>query len=201
MTIGEDWGIVCGHVGAWQTFRFMPHRAEGEGFFAAIARKSTNAGGKSRNPKSRKSILSAVDRRTATELERWVKEPQKMKWAAINDTFYGYYATHSDYIKILAEAMTVIHSGVCMGQIFKGRLKPDHSLAMFTELNLNTINSVEVDRATALEYLRRGDVGVCEGMVEGINLLCSEGLPLGWIKRVGNRSNNLYPNSLRILNF
>ena len=72
---------------------------------------------------------------------------------------------------------------------------------MFTELNLNAINSVEVDRVTALEYLRRGDVGVCEGMVEGINLLCAEGLPLGWIKRVGNRSNNLYPNSLRILNF
>ena len=201
VAIGEDWGIVCGRVGAWQTFRFMPHRAEGEGFFAAIARKSTNAGGKSRNPKSRKSILSTVDRRTATELERWVKEPQKMKWAAINDTFYGYYATHSDDIKILAEAMTVIHSGVCMGQIFKGRLKPDHSLAMFIGLNTNVVNVIEVEHKVALDYLRRGDIGVCEGMVEGINLLCAESLPLGWIKRVGNRSNNLYPNSLRILNF
>ena len=201
VAIGEDWGIVCGRVGAWQTFRFMPHRAEGEGFFAAIARKSTNAGCKSRNPKSRKSILSTVDRRTATELERWVKEPQKMKWAAINDTFYGYYAAHSDDIKILAEAMTVIHSGVCMGQIFKGRLKPDHSLAMFIGLNTNVVNVIEVEHKVALDYLRRGDIGVCEGMVEGINLLCAESLPLGWIKRVGNRSNNLYPNSLRILNF
>ncbi len=201
VAIGEDWGIVCGRVGAWQTFRFMPHRAEGEGFFAAIARKSTNAGGKSRNPKSRKSILSTVDRRTATELERWVKESQKMKWAAINDTFYGYYAAHSDDIKILAEVMTVIHSGVCMGQIFKGRLKPDHSLAMFIGLNTNVVNVIEVEHKVALDYLRRGDIGVCEGMVEGINLLCAENLPLGWIKRVGNRSNNLYPNSLRILNF
>jgi NOL1/NOP2/fmu family ribosome biogenesis protein len=104
-------------------------------------------------------------------------------------------------MKVLAEAMTVIHSGVCMGQIFKGRLKPDHSLAMFTGLNISAITAVEVDHTTALEYLRRGDIGVCEGMAEGINLLCSEGLPLGWIKRVGNRSNNLYPNSLRILNF
>ena len=201
VSIGEDWGIVCSRVGVWQTFRFMPHRAEGEGFFAAIARKSSNAGGKSRNPKSRKTIFSAPDKKSVAELERWVKEPQKMKWAAINDTYYGYYASHAEDMRVLAESMTVIHSGVCMGQIFKGKLKPEHSLAMFTDLNTSTIPAVEVSREMALDYLRRGDIGVCEQMAEGINLLCFEGLPLGWIKRVGNRSNNLYPNSLRILNF
>ena len=201
VVVGEDWGIVCSRVGVWQTFRFMPHRAEGEGFFAAIARKSSNAGGKSRNPKSRKTIFSTPDKKSAAELERWVKEPQKMKWAAINDTYYGYYASHADDMRVLAESMTVIHSGVCMGQIFKGKLKPEHSLAMFTELNINAIPTVEVSREMALDYLRRGDIGTTEQMVEGINLLCFEGLPLGWIKRVGNRSNNLYPNSLRILNF
>lgn len=201
VSVGEDWGIVCGRVGVWQTFRFMPHRAEGEGFFAAIARKSSNAGGKSRNPKSRKMIFSAPDKKSVAELERWIKEPQKMKWAAINDTYYGYYASHADDMRVLAESMTVIHSGVCMGQIFKGKLKPEHSLAMFTNLNTSAIPTVEVSREMALDYLRRGDIGVCEQMAEGINLLCFEGLPLGWIKRVGNRSNNLYPNSLRILNF
>lgn len=201
VVVGDDWGIVCSRVGVWQTFRFMPHRAEGEGFFAAVACKSSNTGGKSRNPKSRKSILTNPDRRSIAELERWVNAPQQMKWAAINDTYYGYYASHADDMRILAEAMTVIHSGVCMGQIFKGQLKPDHSLAMFTDLNLSTIHSVEISREVALDYLRRNDIGVCEGMTEGINLLRFEGLPLGWIKRVGNRSNNLYPNSLRILNF
>jgi NOL1/NOP2/fmu family ribosome biogenesis protein len=201
VAINDEWGIVCGRVGAWQTFRFMPHRAEGEGFFAAVACKSPNTGGKSRNPKSRKSIFTAPDRRTAAELERWVKDPQRFKWFAVNDTYYGYYAEHADDVKILSEVMTVIHSGVCMGQIFKGKLKPDHSLAMFIGLNINNINITEVDHSTALEFLRRGDIGVTADMAEGINLVRFEGLPLGWIKRVGNRSNNLYPNSLRILNF
>ena len=201
VVVGDDWGIVCSRIGVWQTFRFMPHRAEGEGFFAAIARKSSNAGGKSRNPKSRKTIFSAPDKKSVNELERWVKEPKQMKWTAINDTYYGYYASHADDMRVLAESMTVIHSGVCMGQIFKGKLKPEHSLAMFTSLNTSAIPTVEVSREMALDYLRRGDIGVTEQMVEGINLLCYEGLPLGWIKRVGNRSNNLYPNSLRILNF
>jgi NOL1/NOP2/fmu family ribosome biogenesis protein len=201
VAINDEWGIVCGRVGAWQTFRFMPHRAEGEGFFAAVACKSPSTGGKSRNPKSRKSIFTAPDRRTAAELERWVKDPQRFKWFAVNDTYYGYYAEHADDVKILSEVMTVIHSGICMGQIFKGKLKPDHSLAMFIGLNINDINITEVDHSTALEFLRRGDIGVTADMAEGINLVRFEGLSLGWIKRVGNRSNNLYPNSLRILNF
>ena len=32
VAIGEDWGIVCGEVGPFRTYRFYPHRACGEGF-------------------------------------------------------------------------------------------------------------------------------------------------------------------------
>jgi len=35
---------------------------------------------------------------------------------------------------------------------------------------------------------------------EGINLVGFEGLPLGWVKRIGHRANNLYPKEWRILN-
>ena len=35
---------------------------------------------------------------------------------------------------------------------------------------------------------------------EGINLVTFDGLPLGWIKRIGARSNNMYPKELRIVN-
>ena len=40
VAVDGAWGVVTGHVGAFQTFRFFPHKAEGEGFFAAVARKS-----------------------------------------------------------------------------------------------------------------------------------------------------------------
>lgn len=200
IAIDPSWGIVTGRVGKWQTFRFFPHRTEGEGFFAAIVRKA-ETGSKSRTPKGRRNVMTAPDRRAAEELSRWVHDPQTMRWAAIGDTFYGYFAEHADDVRLLSQSLAVIHSGVCMGQIFKGCLKPDHSLAMFSGLDRQAAGKAEVDRQTALDYLRRGEVAAAEGMAEGINLLLYGELPLGWIKRVGNRTNNLYPNSLRILNF
>ncbi len=39
----DAWGIARSRIGAFQTFRFMPHSARGEGFFAAAARKRATA--------------------------------------------------------------------------------------------------------------------------------------------------------------
>ena len=58
--LAEEWGILGGRVGAFRTFRFFPHRAEGEGFFAAVARKAPDAGGRSRAPRRRREGLVAA---------------------------------------------------------------------------------------------------------------------------------------------
>ena len=34
---------------------------------------------------------------------------------------------------------------------------------------------------------------------EGVNLVCARGRALGFAKRIGNRVNNMYPNTLRII--
>ncbi len=44
------WGVVCGRVGPFRTFRFYPHRTRGEGFFAAVARKVSDGGSRVRVP-------------------------------------------------------------------------------------------------------------------------------------------------------
>jgi NOL1/NOP2/fmu family ribosome biogenesis protein len=57
----------------------------------------------------------------------------------------------------------------------------------------------EVDEARALDYLRKKDIAV-GNMAEGVNLVTHNGCALGFVKRVGMRCNNLYPNSLKIMN-
>ena len=57
---------------------------------------------------------------------------------------------------------------------------------------------VDLDLPAALDYLRKKDIDATP-FDEGINLVCHEGLPLGWIKRIGHRTNNLYPKESRIL--
>ncbi len=194
-----EWGVVCGRVGAFQTFRFYPHRLSGEGFFAAVARKSGTGRVSHRAPKARRDPFAAVDRTSQKELARWVLEPEEMRFALIGESCYAYRASQTEAVRQLAGVLPVIYSGVEMGRLFKGRLKPEHPLALYVGLNRKAVPTAEVDEATALSYLRRGEIAAA-GLEEGVNLLCCEGLPIGFAKRIGNRVNNMYPNSLRILN-
>ncbi len=197
--IDEEWGIERGEVGAFQTFRFMPHRTKGEGFFAAVARKSYDTAGRMWQPKSRKNIFTPLARIDLAECARWVEQPERMSFYSVGDTIYGYFNAQLDVVKRLAESLTVIYSGVAMGQIFKGKLSPDGALALFVGYSRDAVNVAELEYDEAIEYLRRCEVKA-SNFEEGINLVCDDaGNALGFVKRIGQRVNNRYISSLRIL--
>ena len=193
------WGVVCGRVGPFRTFRFYPHRTRGEGFFAAVARKVSDGGSRVRVPKSRRTIFAPAGRRECAELSRWVAEPERMRFAAVADVYYAYYESQYEAVKMLAESLRVIASGVAMGQIFKERLKPDHALAMFCGLDRGAVPVAELSEEEALRFLRKQEAEAA-AFAEGMNLVTHGGAALGFAKRIQNRVNNMYPNSLRIFN-
>ena len=195
--IDDKWGVVVGRVGVFQTYRFFPHKVKGEGMFMAVARKSGDAA-RRRNIKSRRQIIAPVDKRTAEELQRWVKDPAAMRFFAAGEMLYGCSKEHYADIEALSGVASVIYSGVALGQVFKGKLKPDGALALYVGLNRDAVTVSEVDTERALEFLRKQDMSV-EGFVEGINLVVHNGQALGFVKRIGGRINNMYPNQLRIL--
>ncbi len=194
----EAWGIVCGRVGAFRTFRFYPHRARGEGFFASVVRKAEDAACRGRLPRGRRQPIAAVDRTTAAELRRWVRQPERMRFGVVADTCYAWYEAQADAVAALSAALPVICSGVALGQLFKGRLKPDPALAFFAGLDRAATSVAELDEEQALRYLRRQEVAPA-AFAEGMNLVAARGRALGFAKRIGGRVNNLYPQSLRIL--
>lgn len=196
--VDPAWGIVEGEVGPFRTFRFFPHRTVGEGFFAAVARKAPDAPGRQRLPKGRRSMVAPADRASAGELRRWIREPDRMVFGTVAGTGYAWYGEQAEAVKTLSEALPVICSGVALGQLFKGRLKPDPALAFFDGLERGTVPVAGLDDEQALRYLRRQEVAA-GALAEGVNLVTARGRALGFAKRIGARVNNMYPNSLRIL--
>ena len=196
--VDPAWGNVEGEVGPFRTFRFFPHRTVGEGFFAAVARKAPDAPGRQRLPKGRRSMVAPADRASAGELRRWVREPDRMVFGTVAGTGYAWYGEQAEAVKTLSEALPVICSGVALGQLFKGRLKPDPALAFFDGLERGAVPVAGLDDEQALRYLRRQEVAA-GALAEGVNLVTARGRALGFAKRIGARVNNMYPNSLRIL--
>ena len=81
---------------------------------------------------------------------------------------------------------------------FKGKdfvPSPDWALSIFPPIG--EYPAVELDRETALRFLHRDGIFI-EGQPEGYLVVCYEGHPLGFVKNIGRRWNNLHPQNRRI---
>ena len=77
-------------------------------------------------------------------------------------------------------------------------LMPAQGLALSQALRAGAFPQVDVDRDTALAFLRRESLGGFDAP-RGWVLLTYGGLPLGFVNNLGNRANNSYPSPWRIL--
>lgn len=75
---------------------------------------------------------------------------------------------------------------------------PDISLALSINQKENDYPHVDVDRQTAINYLRREAITLPTDTPRGIVTITYKGLGLGFANNIGNRANNLYPQEWRI---
>lgn len=75
---------------------------------------------------------------------------------------------------------------------------PDISLALSINQKENDYPHVDVDRQTAINYLRREAITLPADTLRGIVTITYKGLGLGFANNIGNRANNLYPQEWRI---
>lgn len=100
-------------------------------------------------------------------------------------------------VSLLESFTHVIAAGCAMGVFKGGTFVPDADLALSVMLADGTFPSVDVDRKTALEYLHKDAIRL-DGAPKGYVMIRYDELPLGFVKNLGNRCNNLYPQGRRI---
>ena len=188
--LNEENGII-GTQGDYDfpSYRFVPGTVRGEGLFMALLQK----------PES----LSTADRlRTGkikgkqnTTLNRFLNGEYLFldtdQPTAVPTEHFSLYSALSNRIKFR-------QAGITLGTM-KGRdFIPGQSLAMSTSLNRGIFPEYEIDLPTALQYLRREAITLPQGLPKGFVLLTYEQTPLGWVKNIGSRANNLYPDVWKI---
>lgn len=88
-------------------------------------------------------------------------------------------------------------AGVEIGEIKGKDLIPAHALAMSTAM-AHTFPEVELPEEDALLYLSKEAVTLPADTPRGYVVATYQGRPLGFLKNIGNRANNLYPAEWRI---
>lgn len=87
--------------------------------------------------------------------------------------------------------------GVNKGEMKGKDFVPDADWALSISFDRNAYPEVEVDKKTALSFLHRDTIVLPDAPL-GYNVITYRGLPLGFVKNLGRRCNNLHPQSRRI---
>ncbi len=199
------WGITPSLVpDVPHAYRFLPGRTRGEGFFLAALRKPDGASSDtpSTEAKANKKNKKNRDKQPANPI------PAECKGWLADSTVYTYKPTGSEVIALptdmetlhatLAERLYLIKAGITLAE-FKGRdALPSHALAMSTALRPDAFARCALSYTDALRYLHREAITLPAEAPRGFVLVTYKGAPLGFVKNLGNRANNLYPNEWRI---
>ncbi|KAA6321737.1 Ribosomal RNA small subunit methyltransferase F, partial [termite gut metagenome] len=101
-------------------------------------------------------------------------------------------------LRILEQTLQVVKSGTAIGEIKGKDLIPQQALAMSCLFRQDTFPAEDVSYKQALAYLRKESISLNKGTPLGYVLIKYKGVPLGFIKNIGSRLNNLYPSEWRI---
>ena len=96
------------------------------------------------------------------------------------------------------KGLNVLRVGLKLGEVKSGRFEPAHALAMASRKDgVKNVASFSLADGRAETYLR-GETVEDDG-AKGWCLVCVDGYPLGWGKRVNGTVKNHYPKGLRIV--
>ena len=173
-------------------YSLVPGFVKGEGQYCSAVRKAGDFAA-SKNIKSVRSKYKSVPLPEKLKDNFSIEVILKQR----GETIIAVPANINDDIELISVHMHVLASGCAVG-VLKGKdLVPDADMALSIALKENAYPSVEVDKQTALAFLHRDAITLVDAP-KGFVLIKYEGVPLGFVKNLGNRCNNLHPQGRRI---
>jgi 16S rRNA C967 or C1407 C5-methylase (RsmB/RsmF family)/NOL1/NOP2/fmu family ribosome biogenesis protein len=176
-------------------YRFYPHKTKGEGFFLSVLRKSSAVYGTIKNKKEDKKGIKFVQKNnvealTLIDSEKWTIVPEE-------NLIKAYDKTRLNDFMLINRQLKCMHSGLLLGEIKGKDFIPSTAIALSKKLDRNSVEVVDVDYDTAIMFLRKESIFLPDAK-RGYLLITYKDQALGWVKNMGNRSNNLYPQEWRI---
>ena len=182
--IEDEWNITGSLLPEWQqqpVYRFIPGVTRGEGLFMAVLRKNGDDVVKTK-PKGCLRIMCDGHYEAVQRTRPNAKaEQRKEKYSSSKEKNGN------------AKEKTGNAKGNKAPQ-----LVPAHAEALLITTPEDKYPRAELTLEDALRYLHHEAIVLDSSVPRGYVVVCYHGHPLGFVKNIGNRANNLYPQEWKI---
>jgi 16S rRNA C967 or C1407 C5-methylase (RsmB/RsmF family)/NOL1/NOP2/fmu family ribosome biogenesis protein len=188
--VPAEWNLGVFDENGVFALRFLPHQSRGEGFFISALRKIGPKTLMRTKPKSVFNLPSGSD--LGVLLKMGIRTEGLV--LAPDGAIYQSPFTCNE-LNAFASHLYVVQPGVQVGKVIRGELIPGHALAMSADIVLSD-EPIQLSEHNALAYLRGESIEVQAN--NGWHRVAFNDSVLGWIKAIGNRTNNYYPKEWRV---
>ncbi len=190
----EKWGVDELEINGLFGYRFLPHKVKGEGFFLTLIRKKDGSSSFS-IPKKAKSKLEKMPKQF-TGIRTWLAT-ENSEFFTKSEFIIAFPENKIQVLNALSEQLRVISFGLPVAQFKKNDLLPEHTYALSIDRNPATFDTVELGLKEALLFQKKEEIRI-QSNTKGWILVQHRGVPLGFVKNLGNRANNYFPKEWRI---
>ena len=172
--VREEWNITGSLLKGWDkpVYRFIPGTTKGEGLFMAVLKKT---------PQPPKGVFVDSNNPSKASLQQ-KKVSKKLPLGGMGGL-----------LRILSDGHPV---GTQKGK----NIIPAHAEALLINLPKDKYPFAELSKEDALKYLHHEAIVLSPDVPKGFVIVTYQGHPLGFVKNIGNRANNLYPQEWKIRN-
>ncbi|MDR2040982.1 MAG: rRNA cytosine-C5-methyltransferase [Tannerella sp.] len=193
VSVEESWRIACSADDRYPSYRFFPHRTKSEGFFLAVLRKPD---GVCRPfPLKTGKGLPALRHPPGSE---WLCDTGAYRFVTEASCVRAIPEIHAGRLSWLTERLRVLTAGIPVGE-WKGKdFLPAPALALSRAFRHDAFPTVELAWKEAVRYLQKESLSLPPDTPKGYVTVTCRDTPLGFVKHIGHRANNLYPHEWRI---
>ena len=194
---GDALAVQDGIIATGHGYSLVPGHVEGEGQYCAALRKTSPVeitGGRTDRP-ARSARPAKKEQPIPKGIEDLLTKDVILRQKA--ETVTAVPASLAGSLASVEQCLHVVSAGCAVGTLKGQILVPDADLALSLMFRRDAFPYVDLEMQDALSYLHR-DAIILQDAPKGYVTVGYRGLPLGFVKNLGNRSNNLHPQSRRI---
>lgn len=198
-----------------EALRFMPHvTPTGEGQYVSVFKRRDDASDESSTPlPSKKPVKKdkkkggrqeiAITKKMKDTLDIWIRKDVNPSYICSGNLVTMLPEEMENLRQLfVAQQINVTGSGLPVAEI-KGSgdradLIPDSRLVLSMAYRRGSIPETNLSHEDALRYLQREAITLSPNIPKGYAVVLYEGRPLGLVKNLGNRANNLFPQAWKI---